>query len=112
MTMQNSFTIIDTTSRAYEALRTTPFPFLHPLYHKILTFGPQISRCPIRNQKSMDADNECIEFLISEEEAEAFNRNSITTEYRSDDAIDKDLERARCIALGAIGGERGYGGGR
>ena len=97
---------------AYEALQTTPFPFLHPLCHSILTFGAQISRCPNGNRESINADNECKEFLISEEEAEAFNRNSIATEYRSDDAIDKDLERVRCIALGAIGSERGYGCGR
>ena len=93
----NAFTI------EYEALRTTPFPYLHPLCNSTLTFEAR---------GSIGEDNDGKEFVISEEEVDKFNRNSIATEYLSDDAIDKVRERMRCTALGAIGSEMGYGCGR
>lgn len=67
------------------------------------------SRHPNGNRECIGGDNEKKESLISEEEVQKFNRNSIATEYLNDDEIDKARERMRCAALGAIGSEMGYG---
>jgi len=95
-------------SHPYRTDLITPFFALYPLPSSDPISGPQTRRHPSGSWGSIDADNNGKEFLISKEESNAFNRNSIATEYRSDDAIGKARERMQRTALGAIGSEMRY----